>query len=95
MTHLNDANTTSHPKQRTVIPQSTSHVHMSMQRRASGEVDGVEYHVHVLSRPGHLLPTLIIGSGSAHGEGDLGASIGERGMRVVVRWQCREPLAGR
>ena len=75
MIHLDDAKTTNDLQRRTIIPYSTSHVHVLIQRRTSGEVDKVVYRVLVESRPGHLA-TRIIGSGSAHGEGDLGAGIG-------------------
>ena len=77
MIHLDDANTTSNLQRRTIIPHGTSHIHVLIQRRTSGEVDKVVYRVLVVNRPGHLA-TRITGSGSAHGEGDLGAGIGQR-----------------
>ena len=50
-----------------------------IQRQTSGEVDRVVHRVHILHRLGHLLPSLLeIGSGSVHGEGELGTGIGER-----------------
>ena len=50
-----------------------------IQRKTSGKADRVVHRVHIVHRPGHLLSSLLeIGSRSVHGEGELGAGIGER-----------------
>ena len=49
-----------------------------IQRQTFGEADRVVHRVHIVRRLSHLMPSLLeIGSGSVHGEGELGAGIGE------------------
>ena len=56
----------------------SSHVSMLVKRRTSGEVNKVEHGVRI-RRSGRLLVCpLEIVSGSVHGEGELGAGVGER-----------------
>ena len=61
----------------TVEPNDTGHVHLLVYRDASSKIDKLVHVKGVVRRPDHLLLFLGIGSGSAHGEGDFGAGVGE------------------
>ena len=76
MIYLENTDATSDLQRRTIIQQNSDHIHMLIRRRTSGAVDKVN----MVSRPGLLLLSIVIGSGSAHGEGDFGVGLGKRGI---------------
>ena len=77
--HSDNSRTANDFLQRTIESHNPSDAYLLIQRNTSGEVDKREHGVQTDRLPDHLLVSVLkVDSRSAHGEGELGAGIGQR-----------------
>ena len=79
MIHLDNSRTTRDFRGRAIEPHNPSDVYLLIQCDTTGEVDKCEHGVQTGRLPDHLLVSVLeVDSGSAHGESEFGAGIGQR-----------------